>query len=404
MSNLPVDVPRADVPHVFLQSGHDRRIAEGHPWAYSNEIRMDASAKALAPGTIVVLHRTDGKPLGVGSFNPHTLIAFRLFNRNAYRPIDEAFLQARLARALALRERLFGQPFYRLVHAEADGLPGLICDRFGDVLVLQLNTAGMQALAQPLLSALEHLLAPPTVVLRNDSAARAIEGLVAEVLVAKGKAEEPVELQEGPLKFFADVCAGQKTGWFYDQRDSRRFVARLAAGGTMLDVYCHTGGFALAAAQEGATQVDGVDSSDAALALAHRAALVNGLAARVQFHRADVFEELQRLAVGSRRWRTVVADPPAFVKSRKDLGSGLRGYRKLTRLAASVVEPGGFLFVASCSHNVEAAAFRSEVVRGIAAAGRSGRILRDAGAAADHPIHTHLPESAYLKSLTLQLD
>jgi len=389
---------------VFLQSGHDRRIADGHPWAYSNEIRMDAAAKALAPGTIAALHRTDGKPLGVGSFNPHTLIAFRMFDTDARRPIDEAFLHGRLARALALRERLFEEPYYRLVHAEADGLPGLICDRLGDVLVLQLNTAGMQALAPMLLPALDRLLAPRAIVLRNDAPARGLEGLPPEVVVAKGVVDGPVEVREGGLVFFADVLAGQKTGWFFDQRDSRAFLARLAVGGAALDVYCHTGGFALAAARAGATHVDGVDSSEPALALAHRAALVNGLAAGVEFHRADAFEELQRLSTGSRRWRTVVCDPPAFVKSRKDLGSGLRGYRKLARLAAAVVEPGGFLFVASCSHNVEPAALLDAVVRGVAGAGRSGRILRDGRAAADHPVHTHLPESAYLKSVTLQLD
>ena len=394
----------AAYPRLFLQAGRGGRIELGHPWAYSNEIRIDAETKALPPGSLATLHRVDGKPLGVGSYNPHALIAFRMFRRNAHARIDEEFLAGRIGRALSLRERLFREPFYRLVHAEADGLPGLVCDSFEDVLVLQINTAGMQALEPALLAALDRLLAPRAIVLRNDSLARGLEGMPMEVSVAKGEIGTAVEVRENGLTFFADVLAGQKTGWFYDQRDSRAFVAPLAAEGAFLDVYCHTGGFALAGAAGNARTVLGIDSSSPALALAERAAAANGFAPICTFRRAEVFPELERLGHAPERYRVVVADPPAFVKSRKDLGSGLRGYRKLARLTASVVEPGGFLFIASCSHNVGAEALLIEVVRGLAAAGRTGRILREAGAAADHPIHPHLPETAYLKSLLLQLD
>ncbi|MFO1157168.1 MAG: class I SAM-dependent methyltransferase, partial [Rhodospirillales bacterium] len=209
---------------------------------------------------------------------------------------------------------------------------------------------------------------------------------------------------ESGLGFFADVLEGQKTGWFYDQRDSRAFVAPLSRGGALLDAYCYGGGFAVAAAVAGASAVVGIDSSEPALALARRAVEANGIAGRSTFRRAEVFGELERLGRLGERYRVVVADPPAFVRSKKELGSGLRGYRKLARLAAALVEPQGFLFVASCSHNVEPAALLAEVVRGAAAAGRSGRIIREAKAAADHPVHTHLPETAYLKSVLLQLD
>jgi 23S rRNA (cytosine1962-C5)-methyltransferase len=384
--------------------GRDKRIGYGHPWAYSNEVRMDGEAKALPAGTIATLHRVDGKPLGVGSFSPHALIAFRVFARNAQREIDAGFIEQRLRRALDLRRRLFAEPFYRLVHAEADGLPGLVIDRFGDAVVVQANTAGADALTDAVLAALDAVLAPKAIVLRNDAPARTNEGLPLAVVVAGGRVDGPVEIRENGIVYAADLLAGQKTGWFFDQRDNRAFVARLAAVGSMLDAYCHSGGFAVAAAAGGAEAALGIDSSEPALALATRAAEANGVAGRCSFRRAHVFEALEGLAGERERFSVVVADPPAFVKSRKDLATGLRGYRKLARLAATLVAPGGILFTASCSHNVEASAFASEVVRGLAAAGRSGRIIRAAGAAPDHPVHPHLPESAYLKTLTLHLD
>lgn len=391
-------------PRIYLLPGRDKRIGHGHPWAYSNEVRMDAEAKALPSGAIASLHRVDGKPLGVGSFCPHALIAFRVFDRDAERQIDASFIEEKLRRALDLRRRLFPDPYYRLIHAEADGVPGLVVDRFGAAVVIQANTAGADALTEPMLAALDAVLAPEVVVLRNDSPSRTNEGLPRSVSLAKGGLDGPVEVRENGVGYAADLLAGQKTGWFFDQRDNRAFIARLASGGRVIDAYCHSGGFAIAAAAAGADAVLGIDSSEPALALASRAAAASGFANRCTFRRAQVFEALEGLAAERERFSVVVADPPAFVKSRKDLATGLRGYRKMARLGAALVAPGGILFVASCSHNVEPAAFAAEVVRGIAAAGRSGRIIRAAGAAADHPVHPHLPESAYLKTLTLHLD
>lgn len=396
--------PESSIPRVYLLAGRDRRVGNGHPWAYSNEIRMDAEAKALPPGGLASLHRVDGKPIGAGTFNPHALIAFRLFDRDARTAIDEGFFARRLRRALSLRQRLFAEPFYRLIHAEADGVPGLIVDRFGAAIVVQFNTAGTDALSAPVVAAVDAVLVPDVIVLRNDSPVRAGEGLASVVAVAKGTVDGPREVRENGLAFACDLVGGQKTGWYFDQRDNRAFVAPLAAGGRMLDAYCHSGGFALAAAAHGAAEVVGIDSSQPALALAAEAATTNGLADRCAFRRAQVFDELERLGIVGERFDVVVVDPPAFVKSRKDLATGLRGYRKLARLAAPLVAPGGVLFVASCSHNVDAASFAGEIVRGLAGAGRAGRILRAAGAGPDHPIHTHLPETAYLKALALQLD
>ncbi len=391
-------------PTITLQPGRHRRAEAGHPWVYSNEVTMDAAAKALPPGTLVSLRSAGGDALGVASFNPHTLVSARLLERDLKRRIDRDFLAERLERALALRRRLYGEPYYRLVHAEADGLPGLVADRYGEALTLQLNTAGMARLEAELVAACDAVLAPGAIVLRNDSPARALEGLDSELRLAKGEIAGPVELVENGARFLADPREGQKTGWFFDQRDNRRFVASLAAGARVLDLYCYSGGFAVQAAMGGADAVLALDRSEAALALAAAAADLNRVGERCRFQRADAFGELARLGAAGERFDLVIADPPAFVKSKKDLGPGLRGYRKLARLAASLVAPQGVLFIASCSHNVEPPDFAEAVRRGLEDAGRGGRILRSAGAAPDHPVHPWLPESAYLKSQVLVLD
>lgn len=391
-------------PSVILLPGSDRRAAGGHPWIYSNEIRMDAAAKALAPGSLVTLRRTDESAVGVAMFNPHTLIAARLLDRDAARPIGRRFFRRRLERALQLRERLFGAPYYRLVHAEADGLPGLVVDRFGSVLVVQSNTAGMARLELLVLEALADLLRPEAIVLRNDSPARALEGLALETSVAAGNLDGPIAVHEDGAILRADVVAGQKTGWFFDQRDNRRFIAALARGARILDLYCFTGGFGVQAVRAGAAAVVGIDRSEPALALAVEAAALNRVAESCTFRRGDAFAEMARLAGTAERFDIVIADPPAFARSRKEVPAALRGYRKLARLAASVTATGGILFLASCSFNVGVEEFAEAVRRGLADAGRAARILRVAGADADHPVHPALPESGYLKTLTLALD
>lgn len=392
------------LPVVRLQPGRHKRAAFGHPWVFSNEIAMDAAAKALPPGGLVRLETANGEALGVAMFNPHPLISARLLARATDAAIDAEFLAARLQAALALRERLYPGGCYRLIHAEADGLPGTVVDRYGEVVTIQVNTAGMELLTPALLDAVERVLTPTTIVLRNDSAARHLEGLPQTTRVVKGSVGGPVPLIENGRRFFADLAEGQKTGWFYDQRDNRAAVAQFAAGRRVLDLYTYAGGFAVLAACAGAGEVVAVDRSERALALAEQAAQANEVARRCRFVRAEAFAELERLAAASELYDVVVADPPAFVKSKKDLNQGARGYRKLARLAAALVAPGGFFFIASCSHHVDVPLFAEQVRRGLSDAGRSGRILRTAGAAADHPVHPHLPESAYLKGQLLQLD
>lgn len=401
---LPAMPNLVDLPRLRVQPQRDARLRNGYPWAFSNELIMDAQARDVPPGAPVRLEAGD-RFIGIAGLNRHTLIAARVLTRDPDEPIDAEWFARRLARARDLRDRLFDRPFYRLVHAEADGLPGLICDRYGDVLVAQLNTATMDRLRDAFLKAAERVLAPRAIVFRNDGGGgREIEGLPAEVAVAAGAIEGPVTVEENGARFPADPLGGQKTGWFFDQRDNRAFAARLAGGLEVLDVYTHTGGFAVQAALGGAAAVTAVDRSAAALEIAAEGAAMNGVGDRVTCQRADAFAEMQRMAEDGRRFGLVIVDPPAFAKTKKDQRAGMRGYTKMTRLAARLVAPDGFLVACSCSHHVDPAGFAEAVRKGLIEAKRSGRVLRTSGAGPDHPVHPLLPESAYLKALFLQLD
>jgi len=394
------------LPIIRLHPQRHKRAMEGHPWIYSNEIVMaDPDAKDAEPGALVQFRTHDKQFIGSGSFNSKTLIAGRIFTRKPIEQIDGDFLHARLENALALRGRLINEPFYRLIHAEADGLPGLIIDRFGKHLSVQLNTAGMDRLWPEIEKVLAKLLKPESIVLRNDSGSRALEGLQRETKFVRGEISEPIEIKENGLTYFADPGTGQKTGWYFDQRDNRALVASHAKDAeSVLDLYCNAGGFSICAAKAGAKQVIGVDSSEAALELARKAAVKNKLDKKCQWQRADVFEDLERRAKAKEKHDVVIADPPAFVKSRKDMNSGGRGYRKLARLCADVAAEGGIFFIASCSYNMALPDFTAHVAHGLHEAGRSGRILHTVFAAPDHPVHPHLPESAYLKGLLIRLD
>ncbi|HTW33904.1 MAG TPA: class I SAM-dependent rRNA methyltransferase [Rhizomicrobium sp.] len=392
------------LPLLRLKPREGRRVRAGAPWVFSNELALDAAAKALAPGSLVRLEGDDGKPLGVGYFNPQSLIAVRLFDCPADTVVDQKFLEARLAHALALRESLYDRPFYRLVHAEGDGLPGLTIDRFDATLSVQITTAGMEKLLDPLTAVLKKVFKPECIVLRADTPVRALEGLESYVRTIGNEAPHHIAVEENGARYFADLAGGQKTGWYYDQRDNRAFLATLAKGRSMLDAYCYSGGFAIPAARAGAKEVSGIDSSAPALALAQDAAAANGVDKACRFIKADVFEELERLSAKEERFDVVAADPPPFVKSRKDLEAGAKAYRKLARLAASVTAPAGILFLASCSHNITLERFAQECAIGIQRSGRRASLIRQAGAGPDHPAHPFLPETAYLKALVYALD
>ena len=389
-------------PLIRIKPREGRRARAGAPWIFSNEIEMDAKTKSLTPGTVVDVQGNDGQNFGTGYFNPKSLISVRLLDARMGIAIDADFLAARLRRALRLREAIYDAPFYRLVHAEGDGLPGLVIDRFGDVCSLQVTTAGMEKLTPALLEALDDVIAPRVAILRNDTPSRALEGLENYVRVAKGELPPRIAVEENGARYVADLAEGQKAGWYYDQRDNRAFMAKLASGKSVLDAYCYAGGFAIVAAKAGAKSIIAIDSSQGALALAEEAAKANGVT--IKTIKADVFDELERIAARGETFDIVIADPPPFVKSKKDLESGARAYRKLARMAAAVTAPGGYLLLASCSHNIPADRFAQECAAGIVRTGRASALIHQSGAGADHPVHPMLPETAYLKALVYALD
>ena len=390
-----------DHPLLRVSPRQDRRLKAGHPWAFSNELATAPDHRAWAKGAPVRLEGDDKWRYGTWAFNPHSLIAARLLDHSPTATIDAGWVHGRVAAAAALRARVCDGPFHRLVHAEADRLPGLVVDRFGDVAVVQANAAAMDRLLPEITAALLDLLPLRAVVARNDSAARLQEGLPQEVALLHGDTAE-VEVVEGGVRFGADPLGGQKTGFFFDQRPNRDRVAALAPGARVLDVFCHTGAFGLRAAAAGAAAVTLVDSSAPALARAAEAATANGLAG-VATRRGDGFDVMAELAASGDQFDIVVCDPPAFAKSRKDAEAGLRAYHRMTRLAAALVAPGGFLFVASCSHHAPLEAFTGQVAMALHRARRDARVLFTGGAGADHPVHPNLPESAYLKAQLLQL-
>jgi len=386
---------------IIVPKGQRAKARDGSPWIFSNEIRMDPAAKALTPGSVVNVRGEDGRAFGTGYFNPKSLIAVRLLSADCDAVIDTGFFVKRLRHALALRDAFYDRPFYRLCHAEGDGLPGLVIDRFDDTLTVQTGTAGMERQVEAIDQALHDIVAPKTIILRNDAPSRALEGLEAYVRTLKGEGRR-IAVEENGARYIADLTEGQKTGWYYDQRDNRAFMAALSHGRTVLDAYSYTGGFALAAAKAGVRDVVGLESSGPAVALAEEATAAGHLAAK--FIRCEVFDELERLSVAKENFEVVIADPPPFVKAKKDLEAGAKAYRKLAKLAAAVTASEGMLFLASCSHNISMERLASECAAGLARAGRRGRLIRASGAGPDHPVHPMLTESAYLKALVYALD
>lgn len=396
------------LPIVTLLPGRDGRAKAGHPWIFSNEIQMNQDVKALTPGSLVTVAASKGEAMGTYTFNPNALICGRKLSGTPDARVDAAWATDRLRMALGRRS---ADPRHcRLVHSEGDLLPGLVIDRFGDVLVAQITTAGMERLKGELRSALDDLLKPRAIVWRQDTQARVLENLPVDdgVLVDGDLPQGPLPLEENGLAFMADVQGGQKTGWFYDQRANRAFMGQIASrlpeGSEVLDVYCHIGGFGLNMLAGGAARAVLVDASSHALNLARQSAERQGVADRVETITAPAFDVMEQMATQNRRFGAVVCDPPAFIKNAKTMAQGLKGYEKVAKQGAALVKGGGYLTLCSCSHHASTEDFVAASVRGIRRAGRSGRILRLAGADTDHPQHLMLAENSYLKCLTVQLD
>ncbi len=401
----------SDRPTIRLRpKAEARAIRHGFPWVYDNEIVTDRRTKALAPGTIARLEDAERRPLAVVAVNPGSRIFARVLERNAEAVIDAAWLEARLRAALAHRQVLFETPFYRLVHAEADGLPGVVIDRFGETLVIQPNAAWAERMLDDLVASACRVTGAETVVINGQSRARALEGLSEETRVARGEVTEPVPVEMNRATYFADLLGGQKTGLFFDQRDNHAATQRLVQGikrqggaAQVLDVFSHVGGFALATLAAGADAALSVDSSAPALALAEKGAEAMGAQARFATRRGDAFDTMAALAEEGALFDVVICDPPAFAPNKKALQAGLRAYERVARLAAVLVRPGGYLALCSCSHAADLSAFRAASARGIGKAGRQGVIHHTGFAAPDHPQLPQLAESAYLKSLMIRL-
>lgn len=381
-----------------LRRSHDRRIRSGHPWVFSNEI--DSLDGPAGPGAAVEIVAADGQRLGTGYYNPHSLIAARILTRQAESIDTPGFFLASLQKALEYRRRVCGTlDALRLVHGEGDSLSGLVVDRYGETLSVQLLTAGMEVRREAVTAALAELLAPRSIVARNDSATRELEGLPRTVEVLHGDTPGPVTVTINGLRFAVDVMTGQKTGLFLDQRENCRRLEGLVLGAEVLDLFCYAGAWSLHAAKYGAKSVTGVDVSGAATRQAGENARLNGLDARCRFVAADVFDFVREHR--GRRFGTVVLDPPAFIKSRKHLEEGKKGYLTVNRRALEMVAPGGFLVTCSCSHHLDRPTFLSLIVHAALQARRNVRLVEMRGQAADHPVLLSCPETDYLKCAVL---
>lgn len=395
----------ASYPTVRLRPKANRAaIRHGFPWVYADELVTDRRTRALTPGAFARLEDAERQPLGTVTVNPASTIIARVLDTDPAVMIDAEWLRARIVAALSLRENLYDAPFYRLVHAEADGLPGLVIDRFGEVFALQPNAAWADAEAGTIAEVLADLF-PGAIIHKNASGrARAREGLddASETLI--GTLPGPVSVPMNGATYLADIGGGQKTGLFFDQRPNHAFAATLGRGGAMLDVFSHVGGFALAALAAGAETALAVDGSAPALELAAKGAEATGVAERFSTRQGDAFDVMTALAEEGRKFQLVVCDPPAFAPSRQALEAGLRAYERVARLAAPLVAAGGYVVLCSCSHAADLSKFRTASARGLGKAGRRAQIIYTGFAGPDHPQLPQLAESGYLKALAFRLD
>lgn len=389
-----------DLAPLRLKQHEDKRLRAGHVWVFSNEVDIAATPlTAFAAGQPVEFQDHAGKGLGSGYVNPHSLICGRLVSRDAKYILNKSLLVHRLNIALALRERLFAQPYYRLVFGEGDGLPGLVVDRYGDTLVAQINTAGMERVKDEIVIALREVLQPARIVFRNDGSSRALEGLENYVETAWGEPADEVALEENGVRFVAPILSGQKTGWFYDHRMNRARMQQYVAGKRVLDVFSYIGGWGVQAAAAGAGQVVCVDSSEQALARVSRNAALNGVTDQISTSHGEAFEVLKQLREERERFDVVILDPPAFIKRKKDFHAGLAAYQRLNQQAMQVLAKDGILISASCSYHLSAANLRQVLQQTSRHVDRNLVILEQGQQGPDHPILPAVVETEYLKAL-----
>ncbi|MDO9162617.1 MAG: class I SAM-dependent rRNA methyltransferase [Methylococcaceae bacterium] len=386
-------------PELYLKKNEDKRLRKGHSWVFSNEVDTQRSPlEQFTAGDLVQIIDAEGKGLGTAYVNPQTLICARLLSRKANLKCGSNFFKDRLSNALNLRKKLFSKPYYRLVYGESDGLPGIVIDRFGPVLSVQITTVGMEQRKEALFTALIDLLSPEAIILKNDNSQRQLEGLSMESELAYGKLPEPLIIEENGAKFVVDILGGQKTGWFYDHRSSRAQLASFANGQRVLDLFSYTGAWSIPAAIAGAIEVTCVDASQGALTLAEENAKLNQVQDKMRFVRSDVFDFLKQARLDNELYDIIVLDPPALIKRKKDFKQGYEAYRRLNHLALQVLSKNGILISASCSHHLSRENLH-EILRS------SGRhidrhlvFFASGGQGPDHPIDPAAPETEYLKT------
>lgn len=387
---------------IQLHPKRDRRLATGHKWIFSNEIAEIKGQPEV--GEVVQVRRTDGHHLGYAYYHPHSLIAGRILTYERIVP-EAAFYTDRIRTALELRKRRYPEAnAYRVVHSEADDLPGLVIDRFGTAVVIQIVAAGAERHLDWIVAAVEEHLHPETIILKNDSGLRALEGLESYVKVIKGNEQpEPIDITEYDITYRVHLLDGQKTGFYLDQRENRwNFRQFIRPGDVVLDAFCNDGGFALHAAKAGASDILAVDSSKPALERAKANMDLNGLSG-IRFESHDIMEWLPKQAGGT-LYDVVNLDPPGFAKNKKMAGAALKGYQKLHEAALAVLKPGGILCTATCSHHIEADRFFDTLHVAANKLGREIQLIHRGGQPADHPVLPSMPETQYLDVFIIRAD
>ena len=385
------------LPELRLKRGEDRRLSAGHLWVFSNEVDTARTPlPGFEPGAMCRVVSDRDKFLGYAYVNPHSLICARILSRDPQHPPGKSLIVHRLQVAQSLRRALYERPFYRLVYGESDALPGLVLDRFGDVVVGQIATAGMEAARDDIEAAVREAITPSAMMWKNDAGARDLEGLPHYVSTAFGELPQFVEVEEGGVSFRVPLGGGQKTGWFFDQASNRLALRKYVGGARVLDVFSYLGAWGLGALRAGATEATCVDSSAPALEILQQTAAANGLKPAVI--RGDAFDVLESLHAERRRFDVVVIDPPAFIKRKKDVPKGEAAYKRLNQLAIQLLERDGVLVSCSCSYHLEPDSLVAAIQRAARHLGRFAQIVEVGGQSPDHPIHPAIPETRYLKA------
>lgn len=381
---------------VTLKPKEHHRVVGGHQWIFSNEIlKIEGEAEN---GDIVTVLRNDGMPIGKGFFNPHSLIAVRLLSRKE-EPVDFEFFKSRIESALNHRKQLFpDSKTYRAVNGESDFLPGLIVDRYGPVVVVQIVSSGMERVKTLIYDVIESLMKPSAIVEKNETHLRELEHLPVETKIARGTMPNPpLHINMNELTYSVDIIRGQKTGWFLDQRMNHRMIRSYSHGIDVLDCYCYDGGFALNAASAGARSVKAVDSSGSAIERAKENARLNKLDGKIDFICNDVEKTLRAFEHEKRMFELIILDPPSFTRSKKNVGPALQAYRAIHDNAFRILKPGGYLTTACCSYHITEDAFFHTVTHAAHRNNRSLQLLERRGASGDHPVSPYMPETMYLK-------